>query len=248
MTRCLTAAALILCGSVAFAQADRNRDRDRDQGQGITAQDLAKAMTPPADSKEFATRAAAGNLFEIRLSELAQQKAQSQEIKQLAQQLKQDHQQAQDKLKEAAQQANVQIPEELPKAKQIKLDAFGQLEGKAFDNAYAMCQVESHLHSLAMYQNESQNGSDQQIKQYATQTLPKLRQHAGHIGRVAQAMQIPIDVLASGGAGDAARTVGGSLRGDTQRDPSRTGTGTGTGTGGTGTGTDRNQQNRDRDR
>src|SRR5687768_3745722 len=199
MTRCLTVAALLVCGSVAFAQADRNRDRDQGQGGGITAQDLAKAMTPPADSKEFATRAAAGNLFEIRLSELAQQKAQSQEIKSLAQQLKQDHQQAQDQLKQAAQQANVQISEDLPKMKQVKLDAFQQLEGKAFDNAYAMCQVESHLHSIAMYQNESQNGSDEKIKQYATQALPKLKQHAGHIGRVAQGMQIPVQALAGGG-------------------------------------------------
>jgi putative membrane protein len=225
MTRCLTAAALVLCGTVAFAQADRNRDRDQ-AGQGITAQDLAKAMTPPADSKEFAMRAAAGNLFEIRLSELAQQKAQSQEVKQLAQQLKQDHQRAQDQLKQAAQQAGANISEDLPKAKQVVLDAFQQLEGKAFDNAYTMCQVEGHLHSIMMYQNESQNGSDQQIKQYATQALPKLKQHAGQIVRVAQSMQIPVEVLATGGpgAGDTARPAGGTIRGDT--DPNRTRTGT----------------------
>jgi len=220
MTRCLTTVALLLCASVAFAQADRNRD----QG-GITAQDLAKSMTPPADSKEFATRAAAGNLFEIRLSELAQQKAQSQEIKQLAQQLKQEHQQAQDQLKQAAQN----ISEDLPKLKQVKLDAFQQLEGKAFDNAYAMCQVESHLHSIMMYQNESQNGSDEKIKQYATQTLPKLKQHAGHIARVAQSMQIPVEVLAAGaaGAGDRAVPAAGTIRSD--RDRNRAGTGTTTG-------------------
>ena len=82
MTRCLTAAALLLCASVAFAQADRE-NRNRAQGQGITAEDLAKAMTPPADYKQFATRAAEGNLFEIRMAELAEQKSQSQEVKQL---------------------------------------------------------------------------------------------------------------------------------------------------------------------
>ena len=230
MTRCLTVAALLVCGSVAFAQADRNRDRDQAQGGGITAQDLARAMTPPADSKEFATRAAAGNLFEIRLAELAQQKAQSQEIKQLAQQLKQDHQQAQDKLKEAAQQANVQIAEDLPKAKQVLLDAFQQLEGKVFDNAFAMCQVEGHLHSILMYQNEAQNGSDEKIKQYATQALPKLKQHASHIVRVAQSMRIPVDAIAAGaGTGDRAVPAGGAIRS------------------GTGTGQDRDRD-RDRDR
>jgi hypothetical protein len=84
-----------------------------------------------------------------------------------------------------------------------------------------------------LYQNEAQNGSDEKIKQYATQTLPTLKQHAGHIVRVAQSMRIPVDAIAAGaGAGDRAVPAGGAIRGGT----------------GTGTGQDRNQQNRDRDR
>src|SRR5688572_1725958 len=200
MTRCLTAVVLLMCASVAFAQADRE-NRNRAQGQGITADDLAKAMTPPADSKKFATRAAEGNLFEIRLAELAEQKSQSQEVKQLAQMLRQDHQQAQDQLKQAAQTAQVNIPTELPPHKQTKLQAFQQLEGKVFDNAFTMSQIESHLKSIMMYQNEAQNGTDQQIKQYAQQTGSKLRQHAQHVIKVAQSQRIPVETIAAGGAG-----------------------------------------------
>jgi putative membrane protein len=213
---------------VAFAQADRE-NRNRGQGQGITADDLAKAMTPPADSKQFAMRAAEGNLFEIRLAELAEQKSQSQEVKRLAQMLRQDHQQAQDQLKQAAQSAQVNIPTDLPPHKQTKLQAFQQLEGKVFDNAFTMSQIESHLKSIMMYQNEAQNGTDQQIKQYAQQTGSKLRQHAQHVIKVAQGMQIPVEAIAAGGAGagDAARPAGGTIRGDTERDQSRPRTGTG---------------------
>src|SRR5689334_7546990 len=100
MTRCLTAAvctlALLLTAS---AKADVN--------------DKVKEMQSPKDSKEFAMKAAEGGMLEVKLSQLAQQKSQSQEIKDLARKLEQDHTQANNQLMTVAKQANVDLPTDL---------------------------------------------------------------------------------------------------------------------------------------
>lgn len=199
MTRYLTAAtcvALLLAATSAPAD-DRKATGD--------VQELVKEMTPPADSKQFAMKAAEGGLFEVKLAELAQQKAQSQEVKQLAQQIQQDHQKANDQLKQAVQGKNLNLPNDLSGLKQKHYQAFQQLEGKAFENAYLLHMVKAHLHDIMMFRNESKSGSDQEIKQWASQTLTHLQHHANRIAQVAQSHEIPVEALAvgSGGAGEA---------------------------------------------
>lgn len=219
MTRCLTATLAVftlMTVLAAPARADVN--------------DKVMMMKSPADSKEFAMKAAMGNMLEVKLAQLAQQKSQSQEVKQLAQKIEQDHTQAGQQLKQVAQQKNIQIPADLKGEAQETYQAFQQLEGKDFDNAFLLANIKNHLHSVMMFQKEAQSGTDQDIKQWATQTLPKLQQHTAHIRTVAQSAGVPIEVLAGGNmATDAARTAGSRIQG------SDTGT-TGTGTRGTSSG------------
>ena len=79
MTRCLTAALSIfaLMTVTSSGRAD--------------VQDKVKEMQSPADSNQFAMKAAEGGMLEVKLAQLAQQKSQSSEVKELARQLEQDH-------------------------------------------------------------------------------------------------------------------------------------------------------------
>jgi len=193
--------------------------------------DKVREMQSPKDSKEFAMKAAEGGMLEVKLSQLAQQKAQSQEVKDLARQLEQDHQQANQQLMAVAKQKNVDLPNDLKGEAAEHYQAFQKLEGKDFDNAYLLFNVKDHLKDVMMFQKEAQNGTDPAIKAWAAQTLPKLQQHASHIRTVAQAAGLPIEALAGTGQGEGARPAGGRIQGG-----SGTGSGSGTGnTGGTGT-------------
>ncbi|MDB5321260.1 MAG: putative outer membrane protein [Phycisphaerales bacterium] len=206
MTRCLTlslsAFALMLAGTAVRADVS----------------DKVKEMQSPKDSKEFAMKAAEGGMLEVKLSQLAQQKSQSQEIKDLAKQLEQDHTQANTELMAAARAKNISLPSELKGEADECYRAFQKLDGQDFDNAYLLFNVKDHLKDVMMFQKEAQNGSDPDIKQWASQTLPKLRQHAGHIGKVAQAAGLPVDVLASGHHGDGAQPAGSQIRGSSGTD------------------------------
>jgi putative membrane protein len=183
-------------------------------------------MQSPADSKQFAMKAAEGGMLEVKLAQLAQQKSQSQEVKQLAQQLEQDHNMANQQLMQVAKQKNINLPTDLKGECKETYEAFQQLSGKDFDNAYLLFNVKDHLKDIMMFQKEAQNGTDQEIKQWAMQTLPKLRQHAQHIGTVAQANGFPVETIAAGKMGEeGARTAGSRQEGTGGTSGSRTGTG-----------------------
>ena len=199
MTRCLTlsltAMALLLAG---IAHADVN--------------DKVKAMQSPTDSKGFAIKAAEGGMLEVKLSQLAQQKAQSQQVKDLAKMLEQDHTQANNQLMALAKQKNIDLPSDLKGEAQETYEAFQKLEGSDFDNAYLLCNVKDHLKDIMMFQKEAQKGTDPEIKQWAAQTLPHLQKHAAHINTVAQASGLPMEALAGAGqAGEGARPAGAKI-------------------------------------
>ena len=54
---------------------------------------------------------------------------------------------------------------------------FEKLKGAAFDRGYAHEMVVGHQKAIAQYQQESKNGSNPEIKAYATQALPTLEKH-----------------------------------------------------------------------
>jgi len=209
MTRCLTLTismfALMLAGTIASADVN----------------DKVKAMQSPTDSKGFAMKAAEGGMLEVKLSQLAQQKAQSQQVKDLAKMLEQDHTQANNQLMALAKQKNIDLPSDLKGEAQETYEAFQKLEGSDFDNAYLLCNVKDHLQDIMMFQKEAQKGTDPEIKQWAAQTLPHLQQHAAHINTVAQASGLPMEALAgTGQAGEGARPAGSKIGpGDTTKTP-----------------------------
>ena len=223
MTRCLTAALGIFALMIMTSSVRAD------------VQDKVKEMQSPADSKQFAMKAAEGGMLEVKLAQLAQQKSQSNEVKDLARQLEQDHTQANQQLMQVAKQKNITLPTDLKGECQETYQAFQQLQGSDFDNAFLLHNVKDHLKDIMMFQKEAKNGTDQEIRQWAAQTLPKLQQHAQHIRTVAQAAGMPIDVLAGGNmANDAARTAGSRIQGAGSSSSSSSDRNSETGTGPTG--------------
>jgi putative membrane protein len=171
--------------------------------------DKVREMQSPKDSKEFATKAAECGMLQIKISQLAQQKAQSQQVKDLAKMLEEDHTRANNQLMAVAKQKNIDLPGDLKGDAQDTYQAFQKLEGTDFDNAYLLCNVTAHLRDIMMFQKEAKNGTDPEIKQWAAQTLPHLQRHAAQINTVAQASGLPMDALAgTGQPGEGARPAG----------------------------------------
>jgi len=141
-----------------------------------------------AGDKLFVLGAAIDNQYEIQFSQQAAEKAQNPEVKKLAQMLVQDHQQAGQKLQQVAQQLQIQAPQGLTSMKQQEIQILSSLPSEQFDKIYVAKMVEAHAKGVACFANETSLAQNEQVKQFARQTLPKLQEHQQHVMRAAQAI------------------------------------------------------------
>lgn len=165
----------------------------------LAAGNLRAADTTGTSSKaaDFIKEAALGNQAEIDLAQVAEQKAQNPEVKQLAQQLRDDHQQANQKVQSLAQAHGVTLdttPGFMQKRTKDKLE---KLSGAEFDKQYATAMLEDHVKDLKKYEKAAQSVQETDVKEYAQTTLEKLRQHLQHAETAARAAGVDEKTIAS---------------------------------------------------
>jgi putative membrane protein len=62
--------------------------------------------------------------------------------------------------------------------------------GNAFDQTYVKGQVEYQKGNAALFQQEIQNGSDPDLRQFARETLPKIEDHLQRARKLAGAASV----------------------------------------------------------
>jgi putative membrane protein len=202
---------------------------DRATGDGaVHSGSRINAQIDQQFEQDWVKHAYSGNQFEVQLGQLVNDKAQDPQIKRIAQRLVDDHRQANEQLKQVAQQMNVQISEELTPVHQAKLQHYQQKQGNQLELGFLFDQIGHHTKDVLEYQFVAQNAQNPQLKQYAAQCVPKLRDHAQMLMQIA-----PVGEART--AGERIPPVGGSDRG-TRGTGGTGGSGDTTGTGGGRTG------------
>ena len=170
MAACLVATALMAAPALAQTPAPVGSPPAASPASGAMA-----AVT----ATEFVTQAANSNMFEIQSSQLALDKAQDNRIRDFAQSMIKDHTAASDKLKAAAQ--NQTVPTTLDQEHTRMLQQLQQASGNDFNRSYVQMQFDGHQKAVALFEAYGQNGDDPQLKQFAQQTVPTLREHLQHV-------------------------------------------------------------------
>ncbi len=134
-------------------------------------------MTQHVDDKKFVNDAAEGGMMEVQLGKMAAEKGGSEGVKQFGQRMVDDHSKANDQLKEVASKNNMELPTSLTGKHQAMVDKMSKLSGTAFDKAYMKGMVKDHEEDIHAFENEAQNGNNPDVKQFATSTLPVLKEH-----------------------------------------------------------------------
>jgi putative membrane protein len=222
-------------GQISSAQSGQSGQADQQMQQQL--QQIAQDPNTAAD-KLFVLEAAKGNLKEQMLGQAVAQKAQKQEVKQLAQRIAQDHAQAQQQLQQTAQQLQLQLPQSLPQTEQLKIQIIASLPADQLEKHYVAGMHADHARDILKYQHCSQMSQNDQVKQYAQQTLAVLQQHHQQTMQVAQSIgvQTGMEAITAGASIPAGGSAGRSDSSGTGTGGTGTGT-SGTGTSGTGTGT-----------
>jgi putative membrane protein len=125
----------------------------------------------------FMTEAAIGGMTEVRLGQLATERAASADVKMFGQHMVDDHGKANEELMSLASQKNVTLPTTLDAKHQAMVDKLSKLSGAEFDSAYMKEMVKDHEKDVSEFEKASKSAEDADLKAWAAKTLPTLRSH-----------------------------------------------------------------------
>jgi putative membrane protein len=125
----------------------------------------------------FVKKAADGGMAEVKMAQLAKEKAEHADVKAFAERLERDHTQANTELKALASSKQITLPDAPSPAHQAKHDKLAKLSGAEFDRAFVAAMLEDHQKDVREFSREASNGKDAEVKAFAAKTLPTLKEH-----------------------------------------------------------------------
>src|SRR6059036_807219 len=144
----------LVIGAMSLAGAARAETTPSGEGSSLSAKD-----------KAFMNKAAKGGMMEVTMGQVAEQKAQSDDVKSFGKRMVTDHSKANDELKSIAAQKGVKLPSKEP------------TEKWSSDKAYMDMMVKDHEKDLAEFQEEAKSGGDPDVKKFADDTAKMVQEH-----------------------------------------------------------------------
>lgn len=155
-------------------------------GPATSAQSMA--------DQSFVSDAMQGNLAEVQLAQLAEQKSQSNDVKQYAQKMAADHTQMNDKwFQPVAKQMNMSSPKKPSKKDKKEMEKLQGLSGDQFDKEYMTAMLKDHQQDLKKFKEEAEAAQDPNVKQIAQQGSTIISQHLQLAEQIAKNHNIPVE-------------------------------------------------------
>jgi|JI10StandDraft_1071094.scaffolds.fasta_scaffold233056_1 putative membrane protein len=198
-------------GSDRTDTTSRTDQQDRQSGSQSSRDKSHAGSTASGSSslssadRTFVMKAVQGGKMEVEIAEMGVQNASSEAVKNFAQRLVTDHTNANQELTQLASQKGVQVSESSMNKDKNK---FSKMQGAAFDRAFMQHMIKDHQKDIAMFEKESNSGSDPDVKAFAAKTLPTLREHLEQARSVANSLgsgstsRMDKDKSTTGGASD----------------------------------------------
>lgn len=164
----LAFAALLSCGQQK--KPDQQTEKDSTVAMKESMDHLPKATV------NFITTAAAANLKEIRLGQLAKSKARDERVRQYGAMMEKDHTAANEQLQAIANKTGVTMPADLTDDAKATEQTLTDIKKEDFDRAYIKQMIEDHKKTLFEF-NNAVAFKDTAISTYARDMVPKLNTH-----------------------------------------------------------------------
>lgn len=144
------------------------------------------ALANSMSAQTFVTKASIANMFEIESSKLANSKSQNDSVLSFADRMVDDHSKTGDKLKGVLKSsgAGLKPAAKLDSKHQKMMSKLRGLSGAAFDRQYIKMQTDAHKEAVALFDNYAENGTDEELRKFASETLPTLQDHFDHVRKL----------------------------------------------------------------
>jgi putative membrane protein len=161
---------------------------------GASPLDSSAPNMQTIDDQEFVRKALEGGAAEVQLGQLAQQRSQSDDVKQFGQKMVQDHTQLGDQvIKPIAKQLGVTAPKGLSKKDKQLVASLEGLSGPQFDQEYIKAMVKDHRQDLKEFKSEAQMSQDPNVKKAAEEGTDVISRHLQMIEQIAQSHNLAVD-------------------------------------------------------
>ena len=151
----------------------------------------AQQQKVSAMTQEFVKNAAITDMFEIQAGKLAQDKATNSAHKEFGKMLVDDHTKTSEQMKMMAPKIGAQLPTELDSKHKSVAQKLQSADGAKFDDQFKAAQIDGHKDAIKLFENYAQKGDNADLKQFAQQTLPKLKEHLQHAQQLPKGGQAP---------------------------------------------------------
>jgi len=193
------AGAMLLCGSMAIAQAPQGSPGPESQAPGGQSPSMDPQMNgmqganqPNPMDRMFVSKAMQGSMAEVQLAQMTLQKSSNDQVKQFAQRMIDDHTKLNEQMKPVAEQVGVTAPDQISKNDRKTIAKLQGLSGSAYDKAYIRDMVKDHKQDLSQFQTEASSGQDQTVKDAANQGSKVIAQHLQMAQQLAKDQNVPM--------------------------------------------------------
>ncbi|HKY43940.1 MAG TPA: DUF4142 domain-containing protein [Pyrinomonadaceae bacterium] len=152
---------------------NRNNNANNMNATGETA---GTGALSSRDQKFLMDTAMAG-LMEVELGRWAAQLGTSPEVKQFGQTMADHHSKANTELMQLATSKGITLPTQMDEKHQREASKITRLKGADFDRAYSKAMLKDHEDAVKDFEKQSTDGTDADLKAFASKGLPTLQQH-----------------------------------------------------------------------
>ena len=177
---------------------------------GVTGMAITHAASPATgqamqqqaiseQDKDFVQDAAQSNLAKIKLSQMALQKSQNPQIRDMANQMVQGYTKANAELNQLAMRLGVSIPQSQDVMDKASATGLSMRSGEDFDKAFLDEMRDEHQDAVDKYKKEASEGTNPQVRQYASTYLSKLENNLAYLEQAPMGQNQPTSTASQSG-------------------------------------------------
>jgi len=140
------------------------------------------------EDRSFVMQARPTEIAEIKLGQLARERASHRDVKVFAESLAIDHANTEQQLMRLVSDSDVQPPNRMDPEHEGIERRLRTLEGASFDEEYLRIQAQDHQRLIALFSHESDEGEDEELADFAQRCIPLLQRHLRNVRDLASSL------------------------------------------------------------
>jgi len=180
--------------SIVASQTQSNRPQQQMpstpsmQDSGPNSGDVGQIM----QDKMFLRHAAEGGIAEVKLGQLAADKASSDDVKAFGQKMVDDRTKINNDIDQVADSMGIMLPKAMSKEDQAEYDKLAKLSGNDFDIEYLTYMVKDHHKDLRAFRIEAASPADSTLHDAVVKAEGVIHDHKVMVDKLARAKGVPV--------------------------------------------------------